>query len=631
MMLVQLVLQQIINLILSLVFLLSSFLIGRSLLLKKIKINTELNFLLFLLFGFFVHYTYNLFLSLIGSPSRYLYLLPTVLIILKIMILNPNDIKELISKIFVELTKINDWANHYKLIFIIESIYVLSYVTTYFRGVDLSIYHLAVPDRILSNLKLIPNADSFSAGIPFAWHVTNTPMFLIGGETSYLAINFWIFQILLLSLVPIGIKIFGVKNTPQIEPLAITLIGAYLIFTLNGSITNTDLISIFIEISSILILLRFRHAVSNGNFFWIIFGVVVGYCFSVKFTTVFTIILICLLILFDKKIRVINKFLFLTACSIVSSFWIIYNKIFYDYFIAVSFNSQADSKNIHILNESIQELVSVYAKWYSLNSNNLIAGSLLLIPICAIISLGGLLKFGYSKLQKSIIVFGILHYLVLIILVPRADIVFHDRYHIMTYIVLIIFSIITIDKFIEIKSRLAKICITFLISSLIIGSFWENTIKFPTLDKYEIKSENIYKQSIKNFSLLQTRYKSIKLEDEKNPIPIGAKVATNSIAPYSLHRNFMQVLPFVTQSINLDKSSYEIACELIQNDTRYLVLFPSASTIPGTELIIEKYLVEIRNVNKVYGVEPITEVLLGEDEEVISGTYYLDPEKIGCL
>jgi hypothetical protein len=628
--LIQIAIQQIIYLSLSLIFIISSYLIGKTLLGKKIQSSNDMNFVLFLIFGFFVNYLFNLSFSLVGAPSSLVYILPTTLIIAKTIIFNRNDLKGINNRLKLEVKKVKHWKIKYKIIYSIQSIYVLSYSITYFRGADLSIYHLVVPERILSNLRLSANIDSFSAGIPFAWHITNIPTFLVGGETSYLAMNFWIFQILMLLLVPLSLKLIKVKNSSKIEPLAIILVGAYLIFTLNGSITNTDIVSIFFEISCILIAFRLYKDSNVGVHFWIIFGLITGYCFSIKFTTIFTLVFIYGLIILEKNIRLIYKLTFLLSSLLVSSFWVVYNKISYGYFIAISFNSQSNSENSYIINESIKEFLSIYSKWYILNSTNLIAGSLIVIPICVAITLGGLFTIRYSKSQKNLLIFGTLHYLALVVLIPRYDIVFHDRYHILTYITLIMFSLITIDKFHINYSRFSNFCVSVLISSIIFGSLWQNTIRFPTEDSYEIKTKNIFEQIFINFSSMKSNYAKINLEREKNNFPIGSKVATNTIAPYALHTDYLQLLPFVTQSINLGITATEIACELIKNETNYLAIYPSSSTIPGTEDIIEKHLVEVRKISKVYGVEPINNVTLGEKGEALTGVFYLNSSKIKC-
>jgi len=622
--------QQILFLLISLVYVLILYKTGKLILYSVNKKSYTSSFIFNFPLGMMAHFLYNLILSLYGVPTNLIFLIPSVVVVLHLIAFDRQEIVDLYNKIRIAINKIQKWAIYYRTIFFIEITYVLSYSITYFRGADLSIYHLVVPDRILANNKLLENVDSFSAGIPITWHITNIPLYLVGGETSYVAINFWIYLIFLLLIIPKAIQLLGIKNLQKLEPLAINLTGAYLVITLNGSITNTDLPSLFIEICCLLNLFWLIKNNINKSTYWVAFGGIVGYCFSVKFTTAFSILFIYIIVIINKRVKITDKILFLFTSSLIASLWPIYNKIFYNFFVAISFNSSSNLMVSKILSSSIQELQEIYSKWYLLNSANLISGSLIIIPVSALIGLIGCSRIKDSKSYLYFLIFGLLHYLVLVLLIPRPDIIFHDRYHILSYLILVVSSVVTIDQFMRNGSKLLNLYEAALLSTIIFGFVWGNTVKFPTPEKYEIKSPNVILQTYNNFSAIKTRYKDATFPQDKNFIPTNARVATNTIAPFVLRRDYLQLLPFVAQSVNLGDTAIEIACELIKSDTRYLALFPSASTIPGTEGIIEKYLVEVRNLNTVKGVEPISEVVVGVDGKVQSGIFYLNSMKLNC-
>jgi hypothetical protein len=546
------------------------------------------------------------------------------------------------SQFLSQLPKVKKFSIHWVIALsqLILIFYAFSYCFSAFRGADLAVYHLESVRDIIWNHGALYNAFSFGAGIPLGWHNYGLSSFLLGGESAYLGLTFWFFLVIG-NLASVSFKRF----LPDLDGIYTNLATLFIWFVcvsfLQGSLPNNDIPATYFEL--VLLVMVFTNRVNNSLFYAVILGTIAGFVLMIKLTNVVGVAILvgCYFCACWRDQSRMYILVTLITASIIASIWPIHTFLNSGAFLpqALVPHKLHGTYYPHFI-EAARALEVVHGNWMISNAVRFFSSSMFLIPVL----IAGLFLysiadksrfFNHNKLILLLFIYGISRFLIFILISPRLDVLFHDRYHLVTYLLFVFLGYICwldylhntkqANAFDRLRSPYA---IYAAITLVFIGVLSDYEMKFPDAKTGEPKSlimHNILFQSIYRMKEYLNGpewrndpfFSFIRKHTDERTI-----IATTLMAPYDYDRKFLQILPVSQNMIDLEGSPKQILSTLRSLGVSYLHINSHPGLVPGATPMIAKWLQSLYRIPN----EPGVRLVLKNDNDSIqfSALYKID-------
>ena len=619
----------------SFIYLLSAYILGKQIIqsnkIFSFKNNYFFEHSFFLVIGIFCLFLVNLIAGLIGLYNAAFFFLISVLIFYTSFYnLNKNSFylnKIVEFKNFIIINFKNSIiCKIYLLIIIINILYVFSFCFSLYSGVDLGIYHLPFMQEMIRDQQINYQHDWFASGQNISWHVFGIIPYFIIGQDGFLGLTFWIYIIFIFFVYFLINKL--IKNKSK-EFYLFSI--AFLITTINllvsDSIPNNDLVVLFFQTFLLYYFINFFliNISSNNRKKLFFYNLLSGFMLSVKLTTFPIVFLMNSYLIAKKNFRYKFLLTFILVSLPFILFWQLFNFINDGQFL-VNFLSGFDAANQNtVLDEANNILTIIHSEWYKANLIPLFVKLFYFIIIFFLAFKVSNFKYFFrnSKYLYFFLLFSFLNYLVFIIIAPRADIIFHNRYHLITFLGIILTLIYFIGLTKKENINLGFYTINQNVIScflLIIALILPSIMYFPDASKFETNSiprnsliEDIYK-NFKKIYLSKNIHSSNKIEDYVNSSKGNFIIASQSMNIYKFNKKVVQINPLSLKTINLNSDSDKIFNTLKVMNVRYIHFTPYPGYVPGLTAKLEKYNFNLNKIKKFSDVELILKINLGNNK-----------------
>jgi hypothetical protein len=512
-------------------------------------------------------------------------------------------------------------------------LYVFVFCFTGYKGADLAIYHLNNVRDIIWNHGFRYNNYSFAAGIPLGWHSFGAPSFLIAAESAFLGLTFWFF-IAFINFVSIFINNIKISISVLYADLAVLTLSFIVVVFLQGSVPNNDLPATYLEIILFLMVLDFKE--KKSKLYGCYIGLLSGFIIAIKLTSIvgvaISLITYFILCFLDKSLKH-----FLLAILIAIAFSIIWPVV--TLFNSGSFLPQAlipykfFGTYLNQFTESAKVIEMVHSHWYSSNAV-LFSGQKFLVPLL----ISGIFFYVVSRsfvlsTFNTVILFGVsyalIRFILFVIISPRLDVIFHDRYHLVTYILLAFLGfscwvILLRDSFnkIVLKRFNRNLDLAYIALGLIFfGLCSSYKMNFPDAREDEPRSIIIDSIPVQIANRLKIYLRGPEWESDlffsyvRKYTNDNDIIATTLMAPYDFNRKYIQLHPVAQNMIDLDSSPKEILRLLKIQGVTYLHINPYPGLVPGATPLLDHYL------NNLYKIPEEPGVVMILKKELVSGKF----------
>ncbi len=516
-------------------------------------------------------------------------------------------------------------------------LYAASSCFGYFRGADIPIYHLVIPRDIIWHHGFYPNPFFFAAGIPQAWHHYGAPAYLLAKEPGYLGLSFWCFVGVCLLIKDITRLVL--PECPPLTPL-FTMFATALVSVgmLEGSISNNDIPGVYLELILMVGVIQLsKKGVSRSAPY--VIGILGGFILGVKLTNLVGVALLTLMYLylnreafFAVSIRVA---LSLLLCA---SIWPVVNLVFFGSPLPQCLDSlRVFGTTLPQFRVTTAAMADVHGNWCLANAGRLFTGNMLPVPILAF----GVVLLPWKKLparSRQLVLFGLgfaaLRFLGVCALSPRLDIIFHNRYHLIDFIIILALGITGWESFgAAVVSTVRKVTqvvtAVILLVLFLLNIFIPYRIVYPDAhfpERIEDKIPSLWNQMCYQWRMLGQpppwQQQAI-VTYIRTKTPPNALIATLVMGVYDYDRRFIQILPFAQTRIDITASPATILNELKHLGVRYLHVVPFSGLIPGLTPKMVPWLTLINAIGKLPGVKLVVKVSIapGLDEELYQILY----------
>ena len=515
----------------------------------------------------------------------------------------------------------------YLLMMLILVFYVFVFCFIDFYGADISIYHLAIPRGVIWDQGYVFNPFFFGAGVPAGWHVFGVPVFLIGQELGYLGLTFWAFLgigNLVYRFFKDKFREFSINKT-----LLLVLTGYFVVVVfLRDSLPNNDLPTMYLELS--LGIFIYGSSKNNVGSDWIV-GLLSGFILCIKAQSIFGVVMLVILYLIKKdKYRLSAIVRILVSSIFLSLIWPIIDIINYGSPLPLMIPGLkiVGEPWLPQYLEANHIIEIIHGRWYEANVSRLL--SITFLPVL-VMFLGNLFNIVFwkkfdKKLQfflKIAILYSIIKVLILFLITLRVDILFNDRYHLVSYFLLTITGAIGWLKLTDIfHVKFSQFFMSLIFSSLFfVGIIFPYTLFFPDGDDINEPSKAAIpsiimgiNNQIEQFNVGSYWRKDPVINFIRTKTKSNEIIATIKMGPYGYNRHYFQLLPMTQSAIDLSDSPAILLRQLQRYNISYLHLTNNPGLVPGVTPLIQKWLKSLNGISTESGVieVPLGDLLQGE-------------------
>lgn len=501
-----------------------------------------------------------------------------------------------------------EWhAAHYAALIgiILLMAYPLGQTLAWPRGSDMTIYHLVIPRTVLWNHGLIFNPFSHDAGLFYGWQLYALPAYLMGGDQAFQLCSFAALAALLLSAFRILKARYGALTG---------LIGALVVVAVicgmsRESVVNNDIPLVLVELS--LLALALTVIPSRGAA--CVLGLLGGFAIAVKLIAVATVALAFLVFLWRCKPDHFRLFGFLAVCSVMSlGPWPLFN--FFSsgsplpHFLLIW---PPDTGYLPQFRESLPYLMQHFGDWYLKNFYRLFSQGLEFVPVLLL----GYLFMPFSKRMRSdplcisLIAIALVKTLLLLAL-NRFDaaLIFHDRYHLAAYVLLVLGGMLcwrhAALPAISTRPRVEAIVLPIL-TFVGVLMLYKTHVEAVAVNGNGRPDTKATYPSLKSglFSALRRLSErpgggrgGAAYDFASTMLPQNAVIATTVIDPYLLQRSFLQMLPISENVIDLSLPPEQLHRKLISHGATHLHLTQYSGLNSWMEPVVDKWLENLRKI-----------------------------------
>lgn len=536
---------------------------------------------------------------------------------------------------FTSLSRPGWHAAHYVALLgiILLMAYPLAQTLAWPRGSDMTIYHLVIPRTILWNNGLIFNPFSHDAGLFYGWQLYALPAYLMGGEQAFQLCSFAALSVLLLAAFRLLKSRYGTLTG---------LMGALVIVAVicgmsRESVVNNDIPLVVLELS----LFALALTVIPGRSAACTLGLLGGYAIAVKLIAMATAALTFVIFLWRCGSNHFRLLGYLAIFAIMSlGPWPLFN--FHSsgsplpHFLLIW---PPDTGYLPQFRESLPYLMEHFGDWYLKNFYRLFSQGLDFVPA---LLLGYLLmpfarRVRTDPLCVAFIAVALLK-TVLLLALNRFDaaLIFHDRYHLGTYVLLSVGGMLcwrhAALPSISIRPRIETIALPIMtvISVLVL---YRTHVTAVQVNGHGRPDTSTTYPSLKNglFSALRRLSEhpgggqgGIAYDFAAEHLPRQAVIATTVIDPYLLQRPFLQMLPVSENVIDLSLPPEQLRRKLIEHGATHLHLTQYSGLNPWMEPVVDKWLESLRKISALPGTRQLL-YLNYPTSKGLQGFYELNP------
>ncbi|OAI41615.1 hypothetical protein AYO40_02875 [Planctomycetaceae bacterium SCGC AG-212-D15] len=455
-------------------------------------------------------------------------------------------------------------------------VYVLLNCITNPTGPDLAIYHLGFPFETLRHHRFIDNPFSFASGVQLGWHMFGLPAFYLGGDRAFVCLSFWAF----LGLLCLVYDSLSSASTPTRGALAVLSTAAIVCGFSRASVSNNDIALSFIEFTCLYLVLGMRDDASPRCYSAL--GVLFGFALSIKALALASALPLACLLFWNS--RVSRRWLLLGWGVPLAVLWPLITCL-NSGVLAPKFVVAPPGSMPHYP-EAQQFMAEYFGYWYQINFRRFFCQDMAffswLIGGIAMVVFFSSARSGCNALLRSLLFFATARFAAIVALGRSTDYsyVYHDRYHILSYLCL---GIVGVSGWYW-YSRLLPRSIARTTGALVVV-FWVSTQLFttsvlltPSTPHFRVET-NVIPSMVGELRFLARDFTRVPgtqgggdLYWIDRRLPAEAVIAGNRIAPYSCKRTYLQILPEAENLLDLRLSLREIVAELRNRGATHLHL-----------------------------------------------------------
>jgi hypothetical protein len=475
-------------------------------------------------------------------------------------------------------------------------------------GGDLGNYHLIVPRDVLWNHSFVFNRFSHDAGIPYGWHLYGLPAFLIGGDRGYVALSLVAFALLLRF-----VWIVGRMWRDDVFGAAAAAITAFTLCGLaRSNVANNDVPTILVEATALLLAvyrLPIPPASQAG-----LFGLLCGFGLAMKLQLAASAMI--LPVLFIARIARGDWRLIATAAAVGLPLAVIWPTVTFantgSPLPQVMMALRTEGPPPAHMREAMAVLEAGFGQWYQHNVERFflhgMEGFTLLLagaPAALLLRATG----PVARLPHLLVAFALGRWLLLAASTQRADIVWHDRYHLISFVALGIAGLCSWDRLIRPeRAGLWPPGATPVVLVVSIAVAWQCIARYdmrtpdplrPSGERYERRGSLLdeMRAKVRTFQEPPGAGPNGGLYDwMAEHLPRDAKVATTVIDPYHIQRQAIQLLPVSQDEIDLSQPPDALLLALRELGVTHLHLTQFSGLNPWMNPEIDRWLAGVRRI-----------------------------------
>jgi hypothetical protein len=471
-----------------------------------------------------------------------------------------------------------------------------------------------IPRSILWNHRFILNPFSHDAGFSYGWQVYALPVYFVGGEHGFVLLSAAAFMLLLAAMGSPLARRYG----PTTAWVGILVAGFVLCGVARESLTNNDVPLMLVEVAAI------RMAIVSpqpaGMALDLAIGLLCGFAVAIKPQGVGTVILLAAWLLLRAGRRAPSAaFAFAGGFAPLALVWPLINLLSYGSpFPQIMLLWPPSTGYLPQMRETMAVLMANFGLWYRLNylrifSQGMEGWTLLLLCGSPFLFLRSARR---DPAVRLLLGFAFGRALVLTLL-SRGDpaIVFHDRYHLASYVAVGVAVIIGAYHAVTARrlprwalqhyagaAAVVLATVRLFLSPVQMLSPTGN----PGSNRAEPRPSMASSTLTALASLAEPRAAGgigIGSDWVSEFLPSGAVVATTAIDPYQLGRPFLQILPVSQNRIDLAGPPGDILAALRREGAGYLQLTEYSGLNLWMNPLIGKWLQSARRIPHEPGVE----------------------------
>ncbi|MDZ4799044.1 MAG: hypothetical protein SGI92_12835 [Bryobacteraceae bacterium] len=490
--------------------------------------------------------------------------------------------------------------------------YALAQSLAWPRGSDMTIYHLVIPRTILWNNGLIFNPFSHDAGLFYGWQLYALPAYLMGGDRAFQLCSFIALAMLLLSTY----RVLQVRYGTLTGLLGALVAVAVICGMSRESVVNNDIPLVLLEIA---LLGLACIAVPQRAAAWAL-GLLGGFTIAVKLVALPTVGLAYAIFLWRAgRPLQLQWGAMLAAASVISlGPWPLFNYLSsgspLPHFLLLW---PPETGYLPHYRESIIYLMQYFGESYQKNFSRLFSQGLEFVPV---LLLGNFfLLFVKSTradpLCLALAAFALLKTLLLLAMNGfDAALLFHDRYHLASYVLLTLGGMLCWFHAIRPALPGRPMLGTVVLPALILISTLH--LYRTHVSAVQVNGRNLADSATTYPSLENGFYSAVRRLAEipggggggigydfaAELLPPHAVVATTVIDPYLLQRPFLQMLPVSENVIDLALPPEQLRQAMITHGATHLHLSQHTGLNPWMVPVVDQSLKSLRSVPGLPGV-----------------------------
>lgn len=499
-------------------------------------------------------------------------------------------------------------ANLLLAICLVYLLYVLVLCLGNYYGADLLVYHLTIPRDVLDHHGFEFNPYWMAAGLPLGWHHFGLFALVLGGERGYLALSFWAFVgVLSLSYSLLKQK---AEPFPSLSGFLGAAVVAYVVAGMSrGSLSNNDVPLMLLEGTALLL------AVQDFELGWfprsVIVGLVAGFAVSVKTQSLVFLPILCLALYFGtRERRLAPLLLFGAVATPIALVWPLNTLLHTGSPLPLVTNS------LHLWGEPLPHLADSlaysakhYGLWYEANFARFFTQGMIGLPLLMAGLPTALLCCTSHRRDPLVLVltaFAVVRYASLSLGTMDPQIVYHDRYHLISYACLGLAAISGWLRLgtegLALEQRQWQRTLGLALSVLCtIELAYPVTMWSPQRESMTLLDREVHPSMLNEMmevlraprKTYGTDWNSVWAFVERNT-STESTIATTSVITYGYRRRFISLLPNTQDGIDLTAPPEEILHTLKGLGVNFIHLAPFSSQNGFMEPFFERALASTR-------------------------------------
>lgn len=466
-------------------------------------------------------------------------------------------------------------------------------------GGDLANYHLVIPRGVIWDHALIFNPFSHEAGFSYGWHMFGVGAFLFGAERGYTLLSFWTFLLTCWVI----FEVFSERYGTRFGLLAAFAGGSVICGLSRESIANDDGPLLLIEAAALYMLFSTRYA-------W---GWLAGFALSIKLTAIGTpVALAAIRLAQDRSIKTI---VVAALCALpLAAIWPVVNVV-----NTGSPLPQVMRPMLPQLSETMDFLTQTYGAWMRLSWSGQFTHGMIGLGLLVLSIPFGFLscKFREDRLVQVLLAFAIMRFAVVVVAGHQLDVLWHDRYHIISYLALALVGLLAVQPlFYKIGPAIAVCVCAAAVSFQFIA---------PVVQRFPVGAHNERIERVVLPSMASRMRDQLRTFREvpggsrmsegfdwiAKHVPANALIATTVVDPYYLRHHYIELLPLSQQQIDLSASPETILAELRKRGVTHLHIVASSGFNVWMMAIVDRWLINVRKIPELPGVIKLASFLSG--------------------